>query len=103
MSNKLYNILVPVDFTSKNRWAITKAIELSNSFNCNIHLVYVAGKRRSLMRQYSAETAFRRLEQMRDAYSQQLCGEGVSMYYTESYRRFLSVVWPTKHIYRYWP
>ncbi len=76
MSNKLYNILVPVDFTSKNRWAITKAIELSNSFNCNIHLVYVAGRRLALTRQYSAETAFRRLEQIRNAYSQQLCGEG---------------------------
>ena len=41
MPNKLYNILVPVDFTGKNKWAIVKAIELSNSFNCNIHLVHV--------------------------------------------------------------
>ena len=48
MANKLYNILVPIDFTHKNKWAIAKAIELSNSFNCNIHLVYVTGKRHSL-------------------------------------------------------
>lgn len=41
MQNKLYNILVPVDFTRKDKWAITKAIELANSFDCNIHLVHV--------------------------------------------------------------
>lgn len=41
MQNKLCNILVPIDFTKKNRWAIAKAIELANNFNCNIHLVYV--------------------------------------------------------------
>lgn len=77
MSNKLYNILVPVDFTSQNRWAIAKAIELSNSFNCNIHLVYVtSGRSARLVRQYSAETAFRKLEQLRASYNQQLCGEG---------------------------
>ena len=33
MTNSLYNILVPVDFTSKNEWAIAKAIELSNSLH----------------------------------------------------------------------
>ena len=48
MANKLYNILVPVDFTNKNKWAIAKAIELSNSFNCNIHLVYTAGNKNSI-------------------------------------------------------
>ena len=47
MANKLYNILVPIDFTHKNKWAIAKAIELSNSFNCNIHLVHATGKRDS--------------------------------------------------------
>src|SRR5688572_32638346 len=36
-----------IDFTHKNKWAIAKAIELSNSFNCNIHLVHATGKRRS--------------------------------------------------------
>lgn len=44
MQNKLYNILVPVDFTGKNKWAIAKAIELANTFNCNIHLVHVIFK-----------------------------------------------------------
>ena len=44
MPNRLYNILVPVDFTPKNKWAIAKAIELANSFNCNIHLVYINSK-----------------------------------------------------------
>jgi nucleotide-binding universal stress UspA family protein len=41
MPNKPYNILVPVDFTSKNKWAITKAIEMANQMNCNIHLVNI--------------------------------------------------------------
>jgi nucleotide-binding universal stress UspA family protein len=44
MQNKLYNILVPVDFTGKNKWAIAKAVELANNFNCNIHLVHVVFK-----------------------------------------------------------
>ena len=41
MQNKLYNILVPVDFTAKNKWAIAKAIELANNFNCNIHRILI--------------------------------------------------------------
>ena len=44
MPNKLYNILVPVDFTGKNRWAIAKAIEIANNFDCNIHLVSIVLK-----------------------------------------------------------
>ena len=44
MQNKMYNILVPVNFTVKNTWAIDKAIELANNFNCNIHLVHVVFK-----------------------------------------------------------
>ncbi|MBX3254448.1 MAG: universal stress protein [Chitinophagaceae bacterium] len=44
MQNKLCNILVPVDFTEKNKWAITRAIELANQFNCNIHLVHILFK-----------------------------------------------------------
>jgi len=57
MANKLYNILVPVDFTYKNKWAITKAVELSNSFNCNIHLVYVGKKRSLFLRDGNLEIA----------------------------------------------
>ena len=41
MPKTFYNILVPVDFTNKSKWAITKAIELANNFHCNIHLVHV--------------------------------------------------------------
>ena len=41
MSNKLYNILVPVDFTTKNKWAIAKGIEMANQMNCNLHLVNI--------------------------------------------------------------
>lgn len=42
MQNGLYNILVPIDFTKKNKWAIHKAIEIANTFSCNVHLVAVA-------------------------------------------------------------
>jgi nucleotide-binding universal stress UspA family protein len=77
MSNRLYNILVPVDFTMKNRWAIAKAIELSNSFNCNIHLVHVTGKTSSIFnRSKQAEISLEKLVQVKDSYRQQLCGEG---------------------------
>ncbi|MEI9807546.1 MAG: universal stress protein [Bacteroidota bacterium] len=77
MSSKLYNILVPVDFTGKNKWAIAKAIELSNSFHCNVHLVYVRSKRYSFFeRNASIENSLKKLEQFRDTYSQQICGEG---------------------------
>jgi nucleotide-binding universal stress UspA family protein len=44
MPKKLYNILVPVDFSGRSKWAISKAIELANNFNCNIHLVHVVSK-----------------------------------------------------------
>lgn len=77
MANKLYNILVPVDFTSKNKWAITKAIELSNSFHCNIHLVHVAGKGSNLFsRNSNVELSLRKMEQLKALYKNQLCGEG---------------------------
>ena len=77
MSGRIYNILVPVDFTTKNRWAIAKAIELSNSFNCNIHLVHVTGKRLSIFeRNNSVETSIKKLVQLKDLYRQQLCSEG---------------------------
>ncbi len=77
MSNRLYNILVPIDFTPKNRWAIAKAIELSNSFHCNIHLVHVTGRRTSIFRRSNqAEVSLERLLQVKEVYRQQLCGEG---------------------------
>lgn len=77
MSNKLYNILVPIDFTNRNKWAITKAVELSNSFHCNIHLVYVARNSNTpFSRNKSHELALKKLEQLKAAYIQQICGEG---------------------------
>jgi nucleotide-binding universal stress UspA family protein len=77
MAGKLYNILVPVDFTTKNKWAIAKAIELSNSFHCNVHLVHVTGRRQRIFdRNNYAEAALEKLVQIKDVYRQQLCGEG---------------------------
>lgn len=76
MANKLYNILVPIDFTTKNKWAIAKAIELSNSFNCNVHLVHIIANGRPFKRNSSVDAALRRLEQLKGLYTSQLCGEG---------------------------
>lgn len=78
MADKLYNILVPVDFTAKTKWAITKAIELSNSFHCNIHLVHITPAMSSAFnRNSSAENSLKKLAHLKDMYRQQLCGEGV--------------------------
>jgi len=77
MAGKLYNILVPIDFTAKNRWAIAKAIELFNNFHCNIHLVHVTGRRQRIFnRNNYAEAALQRLVAIKDNYRQQLCGDG---------------------------
>ncbi|MGK2864060.1 MAG: universal stress protein [Chitinophagaceae bacterium] len=78
MTNQLYNILVPVDFTSKYIWAISKAIELSNSFNCNIHLVYIAGKRKSMFSaDYKTEEILKKLEHIKTIYQNQIWGKGI--------------------------
>ncbi len=76
MDNKLYNILVPVDFTIKNKWAIAKAIELSNNFHCNIHLVHVTGKQPMASRSKLVENALKKLGQLKAAYQNHLSGEG---------------------------
>ncbi len=77
MPNKLYNILVPVDFTNKNKWAISKAIELSNSFNCNVHLVNVVRRQNFFFeRSNNVESSLEKLIALRDMYKQQVCGEG---------------------------
>lgn len=77
MPNKLYNILVPVDFTAKNKWAIAKALELSNTFHCNVHLVYVNGKNNSSTSgTKNQELIFRKLDHLKSLYKHQLCGEG---------------------------
>ena len=88
MPDRLYNILVPVDFSSRNKWAIAKAIELSNNFNCNIHLVYVLHKRilpfipvdRSFITPYESGADLflcrQKLEQLKSTCKGQLCGKG---------------------------
>ncbi|MBL7742240.1 MAG: universal stress protein, partial [Chitinophagaceae bacterium] len=77
MPNKLYNILVPVDFTGRNKWAIAKAIELSNSFHCNVHLVFVKSSRYSFFEMnISTENSLKKMEELKDTYRRQVCGEG---------------------------
>ena len=88
MPNKLYNILVPVDFSAKNKWAISKAIELANSFDCNIHLVHVvhinmfpvlpieAGIYTPYESRSARMDAYERLKELAANYSNQLCGNG---------------------------
>lgn len=88
MQNKLYNILVPVDFTAKNKWAIAKAIELANTFNCNIHLVHVvfspvfplvnidASNYTPYASHINMQTCREKLAALKAAYKSQLCGEG---------------------------
>lgn len=87
MPKTIYNILVPVDFTGKNKWAISKAIELANTFHCNIHLVHVVSNNllpllpieTSLhMPGHAAEmnNANRKLEALKDTYRQHICGGG---------------------------
>jgi nucleotide-binding universal stress UspA family protein len=88
MPRKLYNILVPVDFSGRSKWAISKAIELANNFNCNIHLVHVVTNNLlplipvdvSHLLPYDntadISNALKRLEDMKDRYRQHLCGAG---------------------------
>lgn len=88
MPNKLYNILVPVDFSAKNKWAIAKAIEIANSFDCNIHLVNVVYSSivpglpilTNLITPYESRADrldnYERLKELAARYSSQLCGNG---------------------------
>jgi nucleotide-binding universal stress UspA family protein len=88
MPNKLYNILVPVDFSGKNKWAISKAIELANNFNCNIHIVHVVHTNMipalpieaGIFTPYESHAdrmdAYEKLKELSSLYSSQLCGSG---------------------------
>lgn len=88
MPNKLYNILVPVDFSVKNKWAIAKAIEIANSFECNIHLVNVVHSSivpglpvmTNSFTPYESHSDrldnYERLKELAARYSTQLCGNG---------------------------
>lgn len=41
---KLFNkILIPIDFSSRSKAAVEKAVELANIYRCSIHLLHVAG------------------------------------------------------------
>ena len=81
MPSKLYNILVPVDFTNKNKWAITKAIEMANQMNCNIHLVNIV--KPSLFSSFTPYeshvdrmNSYDQLKSLSVSYSNQLCSNG---------------------------
>ncbi len=88
MPNRLYNIMVPVDFTSKNKWAIAKAIELANNFHCNIHLVHVLFRPvlpmvpidKSYFTPYESHVDLQacreKLAELKATFKSQLCGEG---------------------------
>lgn len=84
MSHNLYNIMVPVNFTASDKWAVAKAVELANAFNCNIHLVHVV----SFVAFYSghgiltseplleAKMAKEKLKEMNEEYKSHLCSGG---------------------------
>ncbi len=81
MHNKLCNILVPVDFTIKNKWAITKAIEMANQMDCNIHLVNII--KPTLFNSFTPYesrvdrmNSYDQLKNVAVSYSSQLCGNG---------------------------
>lgn len=81
MSNKPYNILVPVDFTSKNKWAISKAIEMANQMDSNIHLVNIVKPPLfSSITPYESHVdrmnSYDQLKALAVSYSNQLCGKG---------------------------
>jgi len=81
MSNKLCNILIPVDFTSKNKWAIAKGIEMANQMNCNIHLVNIVKPTFfSSFTPYESHVdrlnSYDQLKDLAVSYSNQLSGNG---------------------------
>jgi nucleotide-binding universal stress UspA family protein len=87
MSNRFYNILVPVDFTGKSKWAIAKAIELSNNLECNIHLVHIVHRNifpgilnADTINPYESHTdrmnSYDQLKELASYYRTQLCGNG---------------------------
>jgi nucleotide-binding universal stress UspA family protein len=88
MPNRLYNILVPVNFAGRDKWAIAKAVELANSFDCNIHLVHVVHHHIAPLIPVEAShftpyeshaermNSYEQLKQLAGIYSAQLCGHG---------------------------
>lgn len=81
MHNKLCNLLIPVDYTSKNKWAIAKGIEMANQMNCNIHLVNIVQPNLfSSFTPYESRVdrlnSYDQLKKLAVSYSNQLCGNG---------------------------
>src|SRR2546423_13039188 len=88
MPKSVYNVLVPVDFSACSKWAIAKAIELANSFRCNIHLVHVvsyftlpvvgADTEYTLGYHVTAdmEYASKRLKLLKEQYQHHICNSG---------------------------
>lgn len=81
MINKLCNILVPVDFTTKNKWAIAKGIEMANQMDCNIHFVNIVQPGIfSSFTPYESHVdrlnSYDLLKQIAVSYSNQHCGKG---------------------------
>jgi nucleotide-binding universal stress UspA family protein len=88
MPNYFYNILVPVDFSARSKWAIAKAVELANTFKCNIHLVHVIStvnlpavdKDAGYMLAYNIspdmELAGKKLKQLKELYIHHVCSGG---------------------------
>ncbi|MFM9910240.1 MAG: universal stress protein [Chitinophagaceae bacterium] len=86
MATNLHNILVPVTFSSRDKWAITKAIELANAFQCNIHLVHIVDSLPITIKESLVLNLFiydhtahltnarHQLETLRNEYRQHLCG-----------------------------
>jgi nucleotide-binding universal stress UspA family protein len=87
MPNNFYNILVPVDFSRASKLAIAKAIQLTNTFNGNMHLVHVVPSiALPLVERYTGnvlaygktvdmEYAGRRLKQLQNHYQNHICGD----------------------------
>jgi nucleotide-binding universal stress UspA family protein len=88
MPNKLYNILVPVDFSGKNKWAIAKAIQIANNLDCNIHFVSIVHSHivpilpveASIFTPYESHAdrmnKYDRLKELAAMYSNELCCNG---------------------------
>lgn len=102
MTNSLYNILVPVDFTARNEWAIAKAIELANSFHCNIHLVHVVSMNDFTMAPFEMgyypaydytsdiKQAGEQLIALKEHYQDHLCSDGkieISLLHGSTYKQ----------------
>jgi nucleotide-binding universal stress UspA family protein len=87
MPNSSFNILVPVDFSSRSKWAIAKAIELINTFHGVIHLVHtVSTPSVPLVEPYTGnvlcydktvdmEYAGKKLKQLKEHYQHHICNE----------------------------